>query len=293
MSILFYRTALHSRRWWQHWKMILVVLSAWNGWLHHSCSVATDTAHVLSVSRSKSVHSAEHPSLQPPTECWNESFTYFPSHVCMRVPAALTLVRGTDSHQAHFCVFRPIKCPLGITGSCPWSGTVKEWLDHEHEDSPTLVLGSGCSRIIYKSMLITPPCGKVFKIRGEDNHFILSTRNKSGILSLTIRLVLTIKPTKGYFFHFMFFLEGKEQLLFEYFLKPSVFKDNQDEYDDCKRMDVVTSHGTHPTLYALLGVQTTSLEQWFRLSKTPLKYQFGLSCAINLNKKRVTPKYKA
>lgn len=48
-----------------------------------------------------------------------------------------------DSHQ-DFCVFRPIKCPLGITGSCPWSGTVKEWSDHEHENSPTLVLGSGC-----------------------------------------------------------------------------------------------------------------------------------------------------
>lgn len=165
-----------------------------------------------------------------------------------------------DSHQ-DFCVFRPIKCPLGITGSCPWSGTVKEWLDHEHEDSPTLVLGSGCSRCIYKSMLSTPPCGKVFKIRGEDNHFILSTRNKSGILSLTIRHVFTDKPTKGYFFRFMFFLEGKEQLLFEYYLKPSVFKDNQDEYDDCKRMDSHVTHLTHPTLYALLGVQTTSLEQ--------------------------------
>lgn len=166
--------------------------------------------------------------------------------------------RVSDSHQAHFCVFRPIKCPIGYilfpdgetgpctknlvpcTANCTWSGTVKDWLDHADRKVPTFFVEVGLDKQCHY-IPFSPSKVIIRKIRVEDNHFILYVSFKSGILSLTVEHVLTDKPTKDYLFHIFFREEGPGKNVIHNILKPSVYKDNQDEYEDCMRMDVLLS----------------------------------------------------
>lgn len=178
----------------------------------------------------------------------------------------------SDSHQAHFCVFRPIKCPIGeirfpvgetgpctknlvpCTATCTWSGTVKDWLDHEHRNVPTFFLEVGleqCHCISYSPSSVT-----IRKIRVEDNHFILSISNKSGIVSLIVKHVLTDKPTKDYHFHIFFEEEEQEENVIHSILKPSVYKDNQDELEDCMRMNVLLSGFSYKLVYYSVTTRT-------------------------------------
>lgn len=157
----------------------------------------------------------------------------------------------SDSHQAHFCLFRPINCPLRLVSPCSWTGTVKNWLEHTRAHPSRVFDEIGCTAQM-NYFLILNVC---YKMTVKDNHFLLIASLRSGIFSLTVKHVLTHKPTEDYFFTIIF---EDDISIYQSTLKPAMFNDNQEDFEDCMRMDVPIS-GLQTRIIPMYGLTASGL----------------------------------